>query len=312
MGAKGVVRDVGRALGLAYADVDKIAKLVPDGLGMTLERALELSPDLKALPARGPQYARLLHSAKVLEGLARHASTHAAGVLITPGPLLDYVPLYRQKDESITTQWDMKAVEKAGLLKMDFLGLRTLSVLQGAAALVAEGGGPTLDLLQLPLDDAAAYEVFQRADTVGIFQFESSGMREYLRSLKPTVFGDLVAMNALYRPGPMEHIPFFIECKHGRQVARYEHPGLEPILNGTYGVFVYQEQVMQAANALAGFSMAQADELRRAMGKKKPEEMEAKRAQFIEGCKKNKIPPAKAEKIFATMEKFAGYGFNRC
>src|SRR6185503_18870725 len=158
------LRDVGRALGIAYSEVDRVAKMVPDGLGMTLDRALELSPDLKGLPARGPQFARLLQAARALEGLARHASTHAAGVLITPGPLLDYVPLYRQKDESITTQWDMKAVEKAGLLKMDFLGLRTLSVLQGAAALVAEGGGPTLDLLELPLDDAAAYEVFQRAD----------------------------------------------------------------------------------------------------------------------------------------------------
>ena len=311
MGAKGVVRDVGRALGMAFAEVDRIAKLVPDGLNMTLERALELSPDLKNLPQRGGPYARLLKSARALEGLARHASTHAAGVLITPGPLLDYVPLYRQKDESITTQWDMKAVEKAGLLKMDFLGLRTLSVLQQAVGRIAEQGGPALDLLALPMDDATAYEVFQRADTVGIFQFESSGMRDYLRQLKPSVFEDLVAMNALYRPGPMEHIPFFIDCKHGRQVARYEHPDLEPILHGTYGVFVYQEQVMQAANVLAGFSMAQADELRRAMGKKKPEEMEAKRAQFVEGCRKKRIPAAKAEKIFATMEKFAGYGFNR-
>jgi DNA polymerase-3 subunit alpha len=312
MGAKGVVRDVGRALGMAFAEVDRIAKLVPDGLNMTLERALELSPDLKNLPQRGPAHARLLKSARALEGLARHASTHAAGVLITPGPLLDYVPLYRQKDESITTQWDMKAVEKAGLLKMDFLGLRTLSVLQQAVARVEEKEGVKLDLRALPLDDPAAYEIFQRADTVGIFQFESSGMRDYLRQLKPTVFEDLVAMNALYRPGPMEHIPFFIDCKHGKQVARYEHPDLEPILHGTYGVFVFQEQVMQAANVLAGFSMAQADELRRAMGKKRPEEMEAKRAQFVEGCKKNRIPAAKAEKIFATMEKFAGYGFNRC
>jgi len=312
MGAKGVVRDVGRALGMAFAEVDRIAKLVPDGLNMTLERALELSPDLKSLPTRGPAHARLLKSARALEGLARHASTHAAGVLITPGPLLDFVPLYRQKDESITTQWDMKAVEKAGLLKMDFLGLRTLSVLQQAVARVEENKSVKLDLRALPLDDAPAYEVFQRADTVAIFQFESSGMRDYLRQLKPTVFEDLVAMNALYRPGPMEHIPFFIDCKHGKTVARYEHPALEPILHGTYGVFVYQEQVMGAANVLAGFSMAEADELRRAMGKKRPEEMEAKRAQFIEGCRKNKIPPAKAEKIFATMEKFAGYGFNKC
>jgi DNA polymerase-3 subunit alpha len=311
MGAKGVVRDVGRALGLAFAEVDRVAKLVPEGLGMTLERALELSPDLKNLPQRGPQYERLLRSARVLEGLARHASTHAAGVLITPGPLLDYVPLYRQKDESVTTQWDMKAVEKAGLLKMDFLGLRTLSVLADSVELVRRHRGATIDLHDLPLDDAAAYEVFQRADTVAIFQFESNGMRDYLRQLKPTVFEDLVAMNALYRPGPMENIPYFIDCKHGRKVASYDHPDLEPILRDTYGVFVYQEQVMQAANRLAGFSMAQADELRRAMGKKRPEEMEAKRQEFVDGGRHRKIPAAKAEKIFATMEKFAGYGFNR-
>ena len=312
MGAKGVMRDVGRALGLSFADTDKIAKMVPDGLGMTLDRALELSPDLKELPQRGPQFARLLRDARVLEGLARHASTHAAGVLITPGPLLDYVPLYRQKDDSITTQWDMKSVEKAGLLKMDFLGLRTLSVLDESVRLLREHRGIDLDLASLGLDDGPAYKVFQDGETVAIFQFESSGMRDYLRKLKPTVFEDLVAMNALYRPGPMENIPYFIDCKHGRQVVRYEHPELEPILKDTYGVFVYQEQVMQAANALAGFSMAQADELRRAMGKKIAAEMEAKRQQFIEGCKRKKLPPAKAEKIFATMEKFAGYGFNKC
>ena len=311
MGAKGVVRDVGRALGLAVAEVDRVAKLVPEGLGMTLERALELSPELRALPEKGAVHERLLRSARVLEGLARHASTHAAGVLITPGPLLDYVPLYRQKDESVTTQWDMKAVEKAGLLKMDFLGLRTLSVFAEAVRLIELRHGVKVDLETLPLDDAEAYSVFQTADTVAIFQFESSGMRDYLKRLKPTVFEDLVAMNALFRPGPIENIPYFIDCKHGRQVVRYDHPDLEPLLKPTYGVFVYQEQVMAAANALASFSMAQGDELRRAMGKKIPSEMEAKRQQFIEGCAQRKIPAAKAEKIFATMEKFAGYGFTK-
>ena len=311
MGAKGVLRDVGRALGMPFADVDRIAKLVPDGLGMTLERALELTPDLKALPTRGPQYARMLSSARVLEGLARHASTHAAGVLITPGPLLDYVPLYRQKDETVTTQWDMKSVEKAGLLKMDFLGLRTLSVLDGAVRLIRQHRGIEIDLPTLPMDDAEAYRVFQEAATVAIFQFESGGMREHLKRLAPSVFEDLVAMNALYRPGPMENIPYFIDCKHGRKVVRYDHADLEPILRDTYGVFVYQEQVMQAANVLAGFSMAEADELRRAMGKKRPEEMEAKRKAFIDGCKHRKITSARAEKVFNTMEKFAGYGFNK-
>ncbi len=311
MGAKGVVRDVGRALGMPFVEVDKIAKMVPDGLGMTLDKALELSPDLKSLPERGPQHARLLHSARVLEGLARHASTHAAGVLITPGPLLDYVPLYRQKDESVTTQWDMKSVEKAGLLKMDFLGLRTLSMLDEALRLIQQHHGLALDLDELPDDDVASYQVFQRADTVAIFQFESSGMRDYLKKLKPTVFNDLTAMNALYRPGPMENIPYFIDCKHGREVVRYDHASLQPILEDTYGVFVYQEQVMAAANVLAGFSLAKGDELRRAMGKKNLEEMAAKRMEFVAGCKKNKIPEPRAGKIFATMEKFAGYGFNR-
>jgi DNA polymerase-3 subunit alpha len=283
---------------------------VPDGLNMTLERALELSPDLRNLPQRGPQYARLLQSARTLEGLTRHASIHAAGVLITPGPLTDYVPLFRQNRGEVTTQWDMKSVEKAGLLKMDFLGLRTLSVLAEAVRLVGLHRGVPLDVRSLPLDDEATYRVFQEAETVAIFQFESSGMRDYLRKLKPTVFEDLVAMNALYRPGPMENIPYFIDCKHGRTVARYEHPDLEPILRRTYGVFVYQEQVMEAAHVLAGFSLAEADELRRAMGKKRPEEMEAKRKSFVEGCKHRKIPSAKAERIFQTMEKFAGYGFN--
>src|SRR5262249_20110769 len=214
---------------------------------------------------RGAPFDRLLSSARVLEGLARHASTHAAGVLITPGPLLDYVPLYRQKDETTTTQWDMKSVEKAGLLKMDFLGLRTLSVLEETVRLVRDQGKEPPDIDHLRLDDADTYPLFQSAETVAIFQFESTGMRDYLRKLKPTVFEDLVAMNALYRPGPMENIPYFIDCKHGRQVARFDHPDLQPILEDTYGVFVYQEQVMQAANVLAGFSMAEADELRRAM-----------------------------------------------
>jgi DNA polymerase-3 subunit alpha len=279
---------------------------------MTLDEAIKLTPDLRALPEKGPNYARLLKSARVLEGLARHASTHAAGVLITPGPLLDYVPLYRQKDGSTTTQWDMKSVEKAGLLKMDFLGLRTLSVLDEGVRLVKRHHGIETDWQTLGLDDPAAYKVFADADTVAIFQFESTGMRDHLKKLKPSVFEDLVAMNALYRPGPMENIPYFIDCKHGRQVAKYDHPSLEPILKGTYGVFVYQEQVMAAAHNLAGFSMSQADELRRAMGKKNVEEMEKKRAQFIEGCAKtSKINAKIAEKIFATMQKFAGYGFNK-
>src|SRR6185369_11053980 len=285
-GAKGVIRDVGRVLGLTVAEVDRIAKMVPDGLNVTLERALEQTPDLKTLPEKGPVYAKLMRSARVLEGLARHASVHAAGVLITPGPLTDFVPLCRQKGDLVTTQWDMKSVEKAGLLKMDFLGLRTLSVLQECVDLVKLRSGETLELQLLPEDDGKAFQLFQDAETVAIFQFESSGMRDYLKKLKPTVLEDLTAMNALYRPGPMENIPYFIDCKHGRQKVKYDHAKLEPILAATYGVFVYQEQVMAAAHDLAGFSMAQADELRRAMGKKIVEEMAKKRAQFIAGCAK--------------------------
>ena len=312
MGAKGVMRDVGRALGLPVAEVDRIARMVPDGLGITLEKALELTPDLRALPEKGPLYAKLLRSARVLEGLARHSSVHAAGVLITPGPLTDYVPLCRQKGDLVTTQWDMKSVEKAGLLKMDFLGLRTLSVLQECVDLVRRHHGVELDLQTLPEADAKAFQLFQDAETVAIFQFESAGMRDYLKRLKPTVFEDLTAMNALYRPGPMENIPHFIECKHGRLKVKYDHAKLVPILEGTYGVFVYQEQVMAAAHELAGFSMSQADELRRAMGKKNAEEMARKRAQFIEGCAKtSRMAEKVADKVFTTMEKFAGYGFNK-
>ncbi len=312
MGAKGVMRDVGRALGLPVSEVDRIAKLVPDALGMTLDKALDQTPELKALPEKGPVYAKLLRSARVLEGLARHSSVHAAGVLITPGPLTDYVPLCRQKGDLITTQWDMKSVEKAGLLKMDFLGLRTLSVLQECLDLVKLHHGVALDLQALPENDPKAFKLFQDAETVAIFQFESTGMRDYLKRLKPTVFEDLTAMNALYRPGPMENIPYFIDCKHGRQKVKYDHAKLEPILASTYGVFVYQEQVMAAAHDLAGFSMSQADELRRAMGKKNVEEMNKKRVQFVEGCAKtSKITEKVAEKIFTTMEKFAGYGFNK-
>jgi DNA polymerase-3 subunit alpha len=312
MGAKGVLRDVGRALGCEVAEVNAVAKLVPETLNITLEKAMEQTPELRDLAKRSDLHKRWIESAKVLEGLARHSSVHAAGVLITPGPLTDYVPLCRQKGDLVTTQWDMKSVEKAGLLKMDFLGLRTLSVLQGAVDLIAANHGITVDLQTLPEDDEASFRVFQTGDTVAVFQFESTGMRDYLKRLRPTVFEDLTAMNALYRPGPMENIPYFIDCKHGRQKVKFEHPKLEPILAATYGVFVYQEQVMAAAHDLAGFSMAQADELRRAMGKKILEEMEKKRIQFVEGCEKtSRIPAKTAERIFATMEKFAGYGFNK-
>jgi len=308
MAARAVVRDVGRALGMSYADVDKVAKLVPGDLGMTLTKALELVPELRAEP-----YARLIRCSLALEGLARHASTHAAGVLIAPGPLMDYVPVYRSPKGDFTTQFDMNSLEKVGLLKMDFLGLRTLTVLEHAVAHVKAATGILVDLKSIPLDDPATYELLSKAQTVGVFQLESSGMRELLRKLLPDTFEDIIAINALFRPGPIQSgmIDDFVKRKHGKQKVTYMHPALEPILKPTYGVMAYQDQVMQVANRLAGFTLAQADLLRRAMGKKKPEEMARMKESFLEGCAARDVPRKKAGEVFDLMEKFAGYGFVR-
>jgi len=270
-------------------------------------------PELKALQKQDERYAKLIRASLALEGLARHASTHAAGVVIAPGALSDFVPIFKSSKGDVTTQFDMKSVEKVGLLKMDFLGLRTLTVLEDATRMVEESTGTKVDLAGLPLDDEPTYKLFQTAQTIGIFQLESSGMRDLLRKVAPDTFEDIIAINALFRPGPIQSgmIDDFVKRKHGRAKVVYPHPTLEAILKPTYGVIVYQDQVMQVANRLAGFSLAQADLLRRAMGKKMPEEMTRMKSAFIEGAEKNNCPAKKAGEIFDLMEKFAGYGFVR-
>ncbi|MBW7998083.1 MAG: DNA polymerase III subunit alpha [Candidatus Glassbacteria bacterium] len=312
MAAHAVVRDVGRVMGMSFDEVDRIAKMIPEELKITLEDALRRRPDLKKLADNDKKIGKLIEISLVLEGLCRHASTHAAGVVIAPGNLTDYLPLFRspRKDE-ITTQFDMGGVEKIGLLKIDILGLRTLTVIQDALEMIERHTGEKIDLDAIPLDDRDALEVFAGGETVGIFQFESSGMREYLRKLRPETIGDIVAMNALYRPGPMEMIDDFIDRKHGRIEVRYQHPILEPILKETYGVMVYQEQVMQIASEMGGFSLGGADMLRRAMGKKKAEVMEQQKEKFLDGARKKGIDSKVAETVFDQMAKFAGYGFNK-
>ncbi len=313
MAARAVVRDVGRALGMGYADQDRVAKLIPGELGMTLTRALETVPELKALSIQDPTHAKLIRCSLALEGLARHASTHAAGVLIAPGKLTDYVPVYRSSKGDVTTQFDMVSLEKIGLLKMDFLGLRTLTVLEDAARFASPDKGGPVVLRDIPLDDPATFALLSKAQTIGVFQLESSGMRELLRKVLPDSFEDIIAINALFRPGPIQSgmLDDFAKRKHGKQKVTYMHPTLEPILKKTLGVIAYQDQVMQIANRLAGFTLAQGDLLRRAMGKKKPEEMARMKQTFVEGCAKNQVAKKKAEEIFDLVEKFAGYGFPR-
>jgi DNA polymerase III subunit alpha len=313
MAAKAVLKDVGRALDMPYGEVDKIAKLVPATLNIELEDALEQTPQLESLRKSDPRVKQLVEVALRLEGLARHASTHAAGVVISPQPLTDLVPLYKSNKEEIATQYDMNALERIGLLKMDFLGLTTLTVLDDAVRLIRQNRTLEIDLATLPLADPAVYALFSRGDTTGIFQFESHGMRDILRRYQPTRLEDLTALNALYRPGPIQGgmIDDFIARKHGKKKVTYDLAELEEILSETWGVILYQEQVMQIANRLAGFSLGDADLLRRAMGKKKPEEMAAQREKFLTGCHARKVPGKKAEKIFELMAEFAGYGFNK-
>src|SRR5712671_615534 len=313
MAAKAAIKDVGRAMDIPYADVDRLAKLVPTTLGIELESALAQTPQLKAAVAADERMKDLMAVALRLEGLARHASTHAAGVVISPRPLTDIVPLYKTSRDEVTTQYDMNALERIGLLKMDFLGLTTLTVLQDTVRMIEQNRGVKVDLDTLALEDADTYKLFSRGDTTAIFQFESHGMRDILRRYQPTRIEDLTALNALYRPGPIQGgmIDDFIKRKHGTTKVSYELPQLKDILEETYGVILYQEQVMQIANCLASFSLGEADILRRAMGKKKKEEMAAQRAKFMAGCANNKIPEKKAERIFNLMEEFAGYGFNK-
>src|SRR3989338_8400254 len=314
MKARAVIRDVGRVMNMPYGEVDRIAKLIPGALNITLEEAIRQEPRLKELAEKDPRVSRLVGIAQSLEGLNRHASTHAAGVVISDQPLVEFLPLSRGQNGEIVTQFDMKAVEEVGLIKFDFLGLKTLTVIDHALKIIRRTRNREIAIGEIPMDDPAVYRLLGAGTTTGIFQLESSGMRELIVKLKPTRFEDLIALVALYRPGPLGSgmVEDFINRKHGRVRARYELPALEPILADTYGVIVYQEQVMQIASRLANFSLGDADILRRAMGKKKPEEMGEQKEKFLQGCEAAKIPPKKAEKIFNLMAKFAEYGFNKC
>jgi len=313
MQAKAVVRDVGRVMNMAYGEVDRLAKLIPNELDITLKRALEQVPELAQLYRENEQVRTLIETAIVLEGLTRHASTHAAGITIADKPLVEYMPLFRGSDGQITSGFDMTALEHLGLLKIDLLGLRTLTVIDEAVKLIERRRGVRVDLDGLTLDDAPTYELLARTETMGIFQLESGGMRDLLRKLKPTQFEDLISVLALYRPGPIGSgmLDDFMKRKHGQVAIKYEHPKLEPVLKSTYGIIVFQEQVMRIASDLGGFTLAQADLLRRAMGKKIAEVMEKQREAFVTGCVKNKITERIANRIFDLMEHFAGYGFNK-
>ncbi len=310
---RAVIRDVGRALDIPLHEVDAIAKMVPDVLNIGLDDALEQEPRLVELAEQKPEVANLISICRVLEGLPRHASTHAAGVVIGDKPLMDYLPLYKGKKGEVVTQFDMKCVEKIGLVKFDFLGLRNLTVIQKTLELIKEQGNLPPDIDNLDLDDADTYRLLASGDTTGVFQLESSGMKDLLVRLKPECFDDIIALVALYRPGPMESgmIDDFVKRKHGRKQVEYLLPELEPILKETYGVIVYQEQVMKIAGNLANYSMAEADDLRKAMGKKIQDIMDQHRNRFIDGALANNIPNDKAATIFNLMEKFGGYGFNK-
>ncbi len=310
MAARGVIRDVGRSLDIPYSEVDRIAKLIPDELNATIDKALAQEPRLVE-EMKNPQIENLITIAKRLEGLSRHSSTHAAGVVIAPEPLVELVPLQKTNKDEITSQYSMKDLESIGLLKMDFLALTTLTVIDSTVTRVREEKSIELDLTSIPLTDKKVFELFSQGRTNGIFQFESGGMKSELRRLKPERFEDLIALNALYRPGPMDMIPDFVKRKQGEIEVRYPHPILEEILKETYGVIVYQEQVMQIASKMAGFSLGEADILRKAMGKKKKDIMKSMRQKFIEGARKNKISDKSAKQVFSLMEQFAQYGFNK-
>jgi DNA polymerase III, alpha subunit (EC 2.7.7.7) len=314
--AKAVVRDVGRVLGMPYGQVDKLSKLIPANPAnpVSLQQALEQEPEIALLYRGDAEIKELIDIALQLEGLYRHASTHAAGIVIGQESLENIVALYQDDNSDMpATQFNMKFVELASLVKFDFLGLKTLSVMQYAVDRIREVHGIEVNLAEIPLDDKKTFDLLKRIETVGIFQLESAGMREVIRKLQPEQFEEVIALVALYRPGPMDDIPRYIACRNGTEEVRYAHPLLEEILQETYGVMVYQEQVMQIAQKLAGYSLGQADLLRRAMGKKIASEMEAQREIFIKGCKThNDIPETTASEIFAAMAKFASYGFNKC
>jgi DNA polymerase-3 subunit alpha len=315
LSAKAVIRDVGRALSMPYNEVDRFAKLIPNELDMTLDKALVQEPEIaqRLDQEREGTLPSLWSLAKRLEGLTRNVGMHAGGVLIAPGKLTNFCPLYSADDgQTIVSQYDKNDVEAAGLVKFDFLGLRTLTILDRAVALAAISDGAHVDLTRIPLDDRAVYDdIFKTGHTTAIFQFESAGMKDVLKNARPDCIEDLIALNALYRPGPMDHIPSFIRRKHKEEAVNYPHPKLEAILSKTYGIMVYQEQVMQTAQIIANYSLGGADLLRRAMGKKKPEEMSRQRSIFVDGAAQNGILEKQANAIFDTMEAFAGYGFNK-
>ena len=313
LGAKAAIRDVGRVLGMPYGDVDRIAKLVPNfPLNITLDDAHQKSLPLAEMVRSQASVRELWDIARTLEGCTRHASVHASAVVISDEPLEEHIPLYKDpKRPELITGYAMGPIEKLGLLKMDFLGLRTLTVLANTVALIKESRGIDVDLDTLPLGDPKTYEMLSEAKTFGVFQLESSGMRDALRGLRPERLEDLIAMVSLYRPGPMELIPDFIQRKHGRSRITYEHPAMEKFTRETYGIMVYQEQIMQIASEMGGFTMGEADILRRAMGKKDRELMAKQREKFVGGCRERGTTAAKAERVWELMEKFAGYGFNK-
>ncbi|MBW2596118.1 MAG: DNA polymerase III subunit alpha, partial [Deltaproteobacteria bacterium] len=313
MQAKAVVRDVGRALNMPYGEVDTIAKMIPPTLGITLKQAIKDEPRLAAEQKKNEKVKRLLDLSQSLEGLNRHASTHAAGVVISDIPLVERVPLYKSpNNDDIVTQYSMNDLQNVGLTKFDFLGLRTLTVIRDTLKFIREGRGEEdFSIEAIPLDDEDTYKLLAKGQTDGVFQLESSGMKDLLISIKPDCIEDIIALISLYRPGPMTMIPDYVARKQGKQKIVYEDPRLEDVLKETYGTIIYQEQVMQIAGAIGGYSMADADNLRRAMSKKKVSAMEKESPKFLAGAKKNKIPEAKAKKIWDQMETFAGYGFNK-
>jgi DNA polymerase III subunit alpha len=313
LGARTAIKDVGRVLDMSFAEVDRITKLIPTTLNIKLKDAIKQEPAISEAAKKDPRIGEVLEIAQKLEGMARNCSMHAAGVVISPVPLKDLVPLYKTNKDEIVTEYDMVGLEKLQLLKMDFLGLTTLDIIQDALGLIEKQTGTRIVTEDLPLDDAATYEVFSKGFTSGVFQFESRGMCDILRKYQPTRIEDLCALNALYRPGPIQGgmIDDFIDRKHGRKQVTYDFPELKEILEETYGVIVYQEQVMQISNRLAGYSLGEADILRRAMGKKKLEEMTSQRERFMQGARAKGFAQKKIEKIFDLMEQFAGYGFNK-
>ena len=313
MMAKAAIRDVARVMSFTYSDADRIAKLVPNDLNITIEQALRQEPELMQMYKTDKRVTELIDTASVLEGVTRHASTHAAGVVISEKGLSNYIPLFKTSDDQISTGYPMGSLEKIGLLKMDFLGLKTLTVIDQAVKIIKRTQSKDVDIKNIPLDDKKTYELLQQAESSGVFQVESRGMRDILRKLKPAAFEDIIALLALYRPGPIGSgmVDDFINRKHGRLRVKYDHPLLEPILKDTHGIILYQEQVMQIVNKLAGFSLSHADLLRRAISKKDPEVIQQQRKQFVDGCEKNKIDRRIADKVFNLIEYFSNYGFNK-